>query len=67
MTDTKAAAAIFGVGPRDGVGAELCHQAARAGHYVFVNGRTAEKIEAVADAIRADGGSAGLHVDGFAQ
>ena len=58
MTDTKAAAAIFGVGPRDGVGAELCHQAARAGHHVFVNGRTAEKIEAVADAIRADGGSA---------
>ncbi|MEC8176544.1 MAG: SDR family NAD(P)-dependent oxidoreductase [Pseudomonadota bacterium] len=58
MTDTKTAAAIFGVGPRDGVGAELCHQAARAGHHVFVNGRTAEKIEAVADAIRADGGSA---------
>ena len=58
MTDTKAAAAIFGVGPRNGVGAELCHQAARAGHHVFVNGRTAEKIEAVADAIRANGGSA---------
>ena len=58
MTDTKAAAAIFGVGPRDGVGAELCHQAARAGHHVFVNGRTAEKIEAVVDAIRTDGGSA---------
>ena len=58
MTDTKTAAAIFGVGPRDGVGAELCHQAARAGHHVFVNGRTAEKIEAVADAIRADGGAA---------
>ena len=30
MTDKKAAAAIFGVGPRNGVGAELCHQAARA-------------------------------------
>ena len=58
MTDTKTAAAIFGVGPRNGVGGELCHQAARAGHHVFVNGRTAEKIEAVADAIRADGGSA---------
>ena len=58
MTDTKTAAAIFGVGPRNGVGGELCHQAARAGHHVFVNGRTAEKIEAVADAIRADGGAA---------
>jgi NAD(P)-dependent dehydrogenase (short-subunit alcohol dehydrogenase family) len=58
MTDTRAAAAIFGVGPRNGVGAELCHQAARAGHHVFVNGRTAEKIEAVADAIKAEGGSA---------
>ena len=57
MTTTKAAA-IFGVGPRNGVGAELCHQAARAGHHVFVNGRTAEKIEAVADAIKAEGGSA---------
>ena len=58
MTDVKAAAAIFGVGPRNGVGAELCHQVARAGHHVFVNGRTAEKIEAVADAIKSDGGSA---------
>ena len=58
MTDVKTAAAIFGVGPRKGVGAELCHQAARAGHHVFVNGRTAEKIEAVADAIKAEGGSA---------
>ena len=58
MTDKKAAAAIFGVGPRNGVGAELCHQAARAGHHVFVNGRTAEKIEAVAEAIKAEGGSA---------
>ena len=28
------------------------------GHHVFVNGRTAEKIEAVADAIKAEGGSA---------
>ena len=60
MTDTKAAAAIFGVGPRNGVGAELCHQAARAGHHVFVNGRTAEKIEFVANAINAEGGSAAL-------
>ena len=58
MTDVKAAAAIFGVGPHKGVGAELCYQAARAGHHVFVNGRTAEKIEAVAEAIRAEGGSA---------
>ena len=58
MTDVKAAAAIFGVGPHKGVGAELCYQAARAGHHVFVNGRTAEKIEAVADAIKAEGGSA---------
>ena len=58
MTDVKAAAAIFGVGPHKGVGAELCYQAARAGHHVFVNGRTAAKIEAVAEAIKAEGGSA---------
>tara|TARA_X000000950_G_scaffold285619_1_gene392068 strand:+ start:336 stop:1115 length:780 start_codon:yes stop_codon:yes gene_type:complete len=58
MSQVKAAAAIFGVGPRNGVGAELCHQAAKAGHHVFVNGRTQEKIQAVANAINAEGGSA---------
>ena len=51
-------AIIFGVGPRQGVGAELCHHAAARGLHVFVNGRTQDKIDAVVDDIEAAGGSA---------
>lgn len=54
----QAAAAIFGVGPRQGIGAELCHRAAREGLHVFVNGRTPEKLESVVEDIIAAGGSA---------
>lgn len=58
MSEIETGAVIFGVGPRQGVGAELCHRAAARGMHVFVNGRTAEKIEAVADDINKAGGSA---------
>ena len=51
-------AVIFGCGPRDGIGGELCHQAAANGFHVFVNGRTEEKINALADEINANGGEA---------
>ena len=51
-------AIIFGVGPRQGVGAELCHRAAARGLHVFVNGRTQDKIDAVVADIEAAGGSA---------
>ena len=51
-------AVIFGVGPRAGVGAELCHQAAARGFHVFVNGRTAEKLDAVVADIASAGGKA---------
>lgn len=51
-------AIIFGVGPRQGVGAELCHRAAARGFHVFVNGRTQDKIDAVVSDIKAAGGSA---------
>ena len=51
-------AIIFGVGPRQGVGAELCHRAAARGLHVFVNGRTQEKLDAVVADIEAAGGSA---------
>ena len=51
-------AIIFGVGPRQGVGAELCHRAASRGLHVFVNGRTQDKIDAVVADIEAAGGSA---------
>lgn len=40
------------------MGAQLCHRFARLGLHVFVSGRTQEKIEAVAQAIRAEGGTA---------
>lgn len=51
-------AIIFGVGPRQGLGAELCHRAAAKGFHVFVNGRTQEKINTVVADIEAGGGSA---------
>ena len=54
----SASAIIFGVGPRLGVGAELCHRAAARGLHVFVNGRTQDKIDAVVADIEAAGGSA---------
>ena len=54
----SASAIIFGVGPRQGVGAELCHRAAARGLHVFVNGRTQDKIDAVVADIEATGGSA---------
>lgn len=58
MSRSASSAVIFGVGPRQGLGAELCHRAAARGLHVFVNGRTAEKIKAVAADIEAAGGTA---------
>lgn len=54
----QTAAVIFGVGPRQGIGAELCHRAAREGLHVFVNGRTPERLERIVEDIIAAGGSA---------
>lgn len=53
-----AAAIVAGVGPHKGLGAVLCHRAAGEGLHVFVAGRTLDKLEAVAEAIRAEGGAA---------
>ena len=58
MSKAETSAVIFGVGPRQGLGAELCHRAAARGLHVFVNGRTAEKIDAVVADIETAGGSA---------
>lgn len=55
---TGNAAIIFGVGPRRGIGAELCHRAARDGLHVFVNGRSEEKLQDIVAGIKAEGGSA---------
>ncbi len=53
-----ATAVITGVGPDQGLGAQLCHRFAGKGLHVIVGGRTADKIEAVADSIKAAGGQA---------
>lgn len=49
---------VQGVGPLAGLGATLCRRFAREGLHVIVAGRTQEKLEAVAAAIVAEGGSA---------
>ena len=55
MTDT---AIISGVGPEQGMGAQLAHRFARLGLQVFVAGRTAASLDAVVAAIARDGGTA---------
>jgi NAD(P)-dependent dehydrogenase (short-subunit alcohol dehydrogenase family) len=54
----QAKAIVVGVGPEAGLGGALCQRFAREGLLVFVAGRSAEKVEAVAAAIRAAGGRA---------
>jgi NAD(P)-dependent dehydrogenase (short-subunit alcohol dehydrogenase family) len=55
LTET---ATVIGVGAERGLGATLCRRFAKLGLHVFVAGRTPEKIERVADSIRAEGGQA---------
>ena len=51
-------AIVAGVGPLQGLGAVLARRVAGEGLHVFVAGRTAEKLEAVAGTIRDGGGKA---------
>lgn len=51
-------ALVLGVGASAGLGGALCKRFAREGRVTFVAGRTAAKIETVADAIRKGGGRA---------
>ncbi|MGE4616233.1 MAG: SDR family NAD(P)-dependent oxidoreductase [Gammaproteobacteria bacterium] len=51
-------AVVMGVGPDQGMGAQLCRRFASFGLHVFVAGRTQAKLDAVAENIRADGGEA---------
>ena len=39
---------VIGVGPEDGLGAQLCARFLRRGHHVFMAGRTRETLEALA-------------------
>jgi NAD(P)-dependent dehydrogenase (short-subunit alcohol dehydrogenase family) len=51
-------AVVCGVGAEQGLGGALCRRFAAEGYHVLVAGRTPHKIEAVAAAITAAGGSA---------
>ena len=51
-------AVVSGVGPVDGLGAQLCVRFANAGSHVLVAGRTQSKLDAVAELTRDQGGSA---------
>lgn len=51
-------AIVSGVGPLEGLGAQLCVRFARLGLHVVVAGRTQAKLDAVVDAIEDAGGSA---------
>jgi NAD(P)-dependent dehydrogenase (short-subunit alcohol dehydrogenase family) len=55
---SKPTAVVVGVGAEQGLGAAACRRFASEGHHVLVAGRTAAKIERVARAIGARGGSA---------
>lgn len=54
-------AVVVGVGAQDGLGAALSRCYAANGHHVLVAGRTLEKVEKVAAAIRFGGGRATAH------
>ena len=51
-------AVVIGVGAPSGLGAALCRRFAREGLHVFPSGRTVERIETIAEEIRASGGQA---------
>ena len=50
MSDTKLAI-VIGVGPEDGLGAQLCARFAQRGHRVFMAGRSGDALEALAEKI----------------
>jgi NAD(P)-dependent dehydrogenase (short-subunit alcohol dehydrogenase family) len=55
---SERAAIVVGVGAEAGLGARLCTRLGREGLHVLVGGRTAERIEGVAESIRKAGGEA---------
>ena len=55
-------AIVMGVGPEQGLGAQLCRRFAGFGLHVFVAGRTRTKLDKVVSLIEADGNSASAYV-----
>jgi len=51
-------AVIIGVGPIEGLGAQLCLRFARLGMHVFVAGRTQKSLQKVVELIESEGGKA---------
>ena len=51
-------AIVSGVGPQQGMGAQLAHRFAKLGLHVFIAGRTAASLEEVVASITRDGGKA---------
>ena len=58
MSQANKVAVVVGVGAQQGTGAALSRRFAREGLHTFIAGRTAEKIEAVAEEIHQSGGKA---------
>jgi NAD(P)-dependent dehydrogenase (short-subunit alcohol dehydrogenase family) len=58
MASIMKTAIVVGVGAEAGLGATLCRRLAAHGHHVFVAGRSADRIEAVAAGVRAAGQAA---------
>src|SRR3546814_4334830 len=58
MKDLQKSALIVGVGASSGLGAAYGRRFAKAGYRVVLAGRSAEKVEASAAEIQADGGQA---------
>jgi NAD(P)-dependent dehydrogenase (short-subunit alcohol dehydrogenase family) len=56
--DARKSAIVLGVGPDRGLGGQLCRRFAALGLHVLAAGRTRASLDAIVDAIRADGGSA---------
>jgi len=59
---SRPVAIVIGVGPCAGLGAALARRFAQGGLHVYVGGRTWDKLERVAQAIRDEGGLAIPHV-----
>ena len=55
---SRKTAIVIGVGPEEGLGAQLCHRFARDGMHVLIAGRSKDKLDLVAASIEAKGGSA---------
>ena len=55
-------AIVMGVGPEQGLGAQLCRRFAGLGLHVFVAGRTRTKLDKVVSLIEADGNRASAYV-----